>query len=68
MYSLTMPFLYLSGALIFTCMYWTDKLLFLKFYRTPPMYTTKLARRTYSILELAVIIHFVFGFYMIAQP
>ncbi len=32
------------------------------------MYTTKLARRTYTILELAVIIHFVFGFYMIAQP
>lgn len=30
MYGLTMPFLYLVGLLIYTMMFWTDKIIFLR--------------------------------------
>lgn len=68
LYSLAMPFLYFAGLLIFISMYWTDKILFLKYWRTPPKYTTELARRTLFLLEWAIILHFLFGLYMISNP
>ena len=68
LYSLSMPFLYVAGFLIFSSMYMTDKILFLRYWRTPPKYTTELAGRTYFLLEWAIILHFVFGLYMIPNP
>jgi hypothetical protein len=67
-YSLSMPFLYFGGVLIFSCMYWTDKILFLRHLSTPPMFRTELANRTYLILEWAVILHLFFGLFMISNP
>jgi len=68
LYSLSMPFLYFAGLLIFISMYWSDKILFFRYQCTPPKYTTELARRTYFLLEWAVILHFLFGLYMISNP
>lgn len=68
MYGLTMPFLYIAGALIFTSYYWSDKILFTHYWRSPPRYTTELARRSLKILEFATILHLVFGFFMISNP
>jgi hypothetical protein len=68
LYSLSMPFLYIAGFLIFSSMYITDKVLFLRYQRTPPKYTTELARRTYFLLEWAIILHFIFGLFMISNP
>ena len=54
--------------MIFSSMFLTDRIFFLRFYRTPPQYTTELAKRTYLLLEWAVLFHFVFGIYMISNP
>jgi hypothetical protein len=67
-YSVAMPFMYLFGVLIFTVIYWSDKLLFLNYMRTPPHYTTELARRSYFIIEWAVILHLFFGLFMMSNP
>ena len=62
LYSLSMPFLYLAGFLIFTSMYWVDKILFMHYWRTPPKYTTEIVKRTFFLLEYAIILHLIFGF------
>lgn len=53
---------------MFTTMYWTDKILFLKYMSTPPKYTTELARRAYLILEWAVVVHLFFGLFLMTNP
>jgi hypothetical protein len=68
LYSLSMPFLYLAAALIFFSMYWVDKYLFLRYWKTPPKFSTELARRVYYILEWSIILHLLFGLYMISNP
>jgi hypothetical protein len=68
LYSLAMPFLYFAGFFVMAAMYWSDKILFVKFFSTPPRYGTQIARRTYFILEFAIIAHFMFGIYMISNP
>jgi hypothetical protein len=68
LYSLSMPFLYLAGFLIFTSMFWVDKILFMRFWRTPPKYTTEIVKRTFFLLEYAIILHLIFGLYMISNP
>jgi hypothetical protein len=67
-YSIAIPFLYLAGLLVFTTMYWTDKTLFLSYMSTPPKYTTELARRSYFILEWAIVIHLFFGLILMTNP
>jgi hypothetical protein len=68
LYSLAMPILYWAGLLIFICMYISDKILFIKYWRTPPRYTTDLADRVYFLLEISIILHFIFGLMMISNP
>jgi hypothetical protein len=68
MYGLTMPCLYIAGALIFTSYYWSDKIMFTNFWATPPRYTTELARRSLVLLEFATFLHLIFGLFMISNP
>jgi hypothetical protein len=49
-------------------MYWTDKILFLRHLSTPPMFRTELAKRTYLLLEWAVVLHLIFGLVMVSNP
>lgn len=67
-YSLAIPFLYFAGLCIFISMYWTDKCLFVKFYKTPPRYGTEITRRVFFLLEFGIIMHFMVGIYMISNP
>lgn len=67
-YSLAMPFLYFAGVAIFLSMYWTDKCLFVKFFKSPPRYGTEITRRVFFLLEFGIILHFMIGIYMISNP
>jgi hypothetical protein len=49
-------------------MYWTDKTLFLRHYRKPPLYTKQLIMKAISIMEWGVPLHLVFGLFMISNP
>lgn len=67
-YSLAMPFVYFAGFFIIFVIYWTDKYLFVTYFAAPPRHGTKLARRTYFLLEIALILHCLFGLYMVSNP
>jgi hypothetical protein len=67
-YSAAMPILYFSGFLLFVAMYWSDKILFLRNYKTPPKYGTELASRALGILEWSIPLHLCFGIYMMTNP
>lgn len=66
-YSAAMPVLYSAGFLLFVSMYWSDKTLFLRHYRTPPKYGAELAHRAMALLEWAVPVHFLFGLNMLTS-
>jgi len=67
-FSLAMPFLYFAGVLIYTSIYWVDKLLFVKYYRAPPRYDTSITRRVFFLMEIGIIIHIILGIYMVSNP
>jgi hypothetical protein len=67
-YSAAMPILYLSGFLLFVSMYWSDKALFLRHYKTPPKYGPELAARSLGILEWSIPLHLCFSLYMVTNP
>lgn len=68
MYSLAMPFLYIAAMFIFVSMYWSDKILFLRYWRTPPKYTTEIVRQTIKIMQFAILLHLLIGLFMISNP
>ena len=68
LYSLAMPFLYFAGIFIYTSLYWVDKTLFVKFYKSPPRYDTAITRRVFFLLEFGIILHFMMGIYMVSNP
>jgi len=67
-YSSAMPILYFSGFLLSVTMYWSDKVLFLRHYRTPPKYGMELATRSLTIIEYSIALHLLFGMYMLTNP
>jgi hypothetical protein len=44
MYSTGIPVLYLATAFSFFLTYWFDKLLFTRFYKSPPLYSMEMAK------------------------
>lgn len=68
MFSASMPSLYLAGILLITTMYWTDKILFLKFYAIPPRHGPELAAKARNIIEWSLLLHLFMGLYMLSQP
>lgn len=68
MFSAAIPFLYLSGFILCFVLYWTDKTLFVKFFRTPPKHGSSLGHQVRSILEWSLICHLFMGLYMLSNP
>ena len=64
MYSSGIPLLYLVAAITFFLSYWFDKLLILRFYKSPPKHTKDLASATSSLMQYSLLFHFVLGTYM----
>jgi len=60
--------LYFAAFLSTVFMYWTDKILFLRNWRTPPLYNDELATTSRKILKHAVLMHLCVGFYMLSNP
>lgn len=63
-YASGMPVLYVTAAASFLFSYWMDKWLFLRFYRTPPMYDEKLGASATRLIPLAVFLHLIVGLWM----
>ena len=68
MFSAAIPMLYLSGFILCFVLYWTDKTLFIKFFRTPPKHGSTLGHQVRSIIEWSLICHLFMGLYMLSNP
>ena len=68
MYSSAIPILYLAGFFLCIILYWTDKILLLRFTSTPPKFDLKLATRSREIMEFAVLLHMLVALYMLSNP
>lgn len=66
-YSAGMPALYVISFLQFFSMYWFDKFLFLRLYRTPPRYGIELSDKSRNIMQWAIATHMAIGFYMFSN-
>ena len=64
LYSAGMPILYLLAMLQTIVLYWVDKYLFLRLYRTPPRYGPEMAEVTRRVMTYALFLHFAVAFYM----
>jgi len=68
MYSTTIPTLYIAGFLLCVVQYWSDKILFLRYYKTPPKYGLFLATKVKNIIEWSILLHLFMGLYMMSNP
>ena len=64
MYSSGLPILYPCAFLTFFISYWFDKLLILKFYKSPPKHTRDLSEATGTIMQYSLLFHFAVGAFM----
>ena len=64
MYAVSMPIMPLFGAVSCYVSYWVDKYLFCNFYRTPPMYSDDMGKRSTKILGYLVIVHLIMSIWM----
>ena len=67
-YSAAIPILYLAGCAQMIIMYWADKTLFLRHYRLPRRYGRTLATRVVEVMQWAILLHLLFGLYMLSNP
>ena len=68
MYSTAMPIMYPFFAVCCFLSYWTDKCVFLRLHRTPPLYGLELAKGSQRVMEWSIILHLLVGVYMISNP
>ena len=68
MFSTAMPILYLAGFILCFSIYWTDKALFVYYFRIPPRHGSHLANKARSIIEWSLLLHLFMGLYMISNP
>lgn len=61
MYSPALPVLFPLAAVNFTLIFWVDKYLLLRFYRTPKNYDEQAIQHTLGQLKYAFLFHFVIG-------
>lgn len=59
-----MPLLYLVGMICCFTSYWTDKILFLRLYKRPPLYDDGMTVRARKILKFSIIVHCLMSVYM----
>ena len=60
-YASSMPILYFAAFLFFLNIYWTDKILFLRYYKNLPPYTKGMVISVIKIMEWGVVVHLLFG-------
>lgn len=63
-FSSGIPILYSFICIFLFLNYWVDKILLLKFYRTPPQYDIKLSKYFNLVIIMALIIHLCFGIWV----
>ena len=68
MFSAAIPALYLAGFILCFVTYWTDKALFVRFYKLPPRHGSQLAHRARNIIEWSLILHLFMGIWMLSNP
>ena len=68
MFAAAIPALYLTGFVLCFVIFWTDKTMFLKFYRLPPRHGSELANQARNIIEWSLIMHLFMGLYMMSNP
>jgi len=66
-YATAMPILYLAGFICFFTTFWTDKFMFLRHYKSPPLYTKVLVDNAIDIMEWGVPLHLLFGLFMVTN-
>ena len=66
-YCIGLPILFLISAINFTLIYWVDKWLILRFYRTPKNFDDRLIRYSIKYLKIGVIFHVLIGFAMLSN-
>ena len=66
-YTSSMPLLYLAAFIICAMSYWVDKYLFLRHHKNPPQYTKDLIMRAIYMMELGVVLHLMFGTFMLTN-
>jgi hypothetical protein len=64
MYSSGMPILLPIAAVSFFVSFWVDKYLFLRFYRKPPHYDTRMGMKMTGLLPYAMLLHLGFAAWM----
>jgi hypothetical protein len=57
MFCIGMPLLPIIAMFNFYISYWVDKFLFLRYYRSPPRYTSNIGRMATGIIPYAIVIH-----------
>jgi hypothetical protein len=67
LYSASIPCLYLAGFIICITMYWSDKILFLRHWRTPPKFGIEVSARSNRIMEWSILVHLMFGAFMLTN-
>jgi hypothetical protein len=59
-----LPILYPIGLISIIFIYWTDKYLFLRLYKKPPLYDGDLADRALTMIKLGLFIHIILSIYI----
>jgi len=67
MFSPGMPIMYAVTAFNFTAMYWIDKALVLRFFRSPKNYDESSIKHTISSLKTSFLFHFFMGLVMFSN-
>jgi len=67
MYSVGLPILYVISGINFILIYWIDKYLLLRIYRTPKNYDEKAINHTLEQLNYSFIFHAIIGFLMLSD-
>ncbi|OMJ72650.1 hypothetical protein SteCoe_28844 [Stentor coeruleus] len=63
MYSAGIPFLNILCGMMLFVTYWTNKILLLRYYRTPPVYSHNINNNILKFMPFAVIFHCIFAIY-----
>ena len=67
-YTAAIPVLNFAGLIICVAQYWTDKVMFLRYYQKPPNYTKQLIYSAVNLMEYGVVLHMLFGLFMLTNP
>ena len=67
MFSSTMPILYMVMIVNFSFTYLVDKILILRFYRTPVNYDKTSTKFSITLMKFGILFHFVIGYFLMSN-